>query len=104
MLARSSPCCRTHDTCWCTLLPSAASLHLSFLLPPFLADAPKGLGTMLPAKKDKKEAAATSTLPSAVPGGSEAGAAAVGGGSTQVKAPKETQPMVRVEAKPLEVS
>ncbi|KAL4857865.1 Bromodomain adjacent to zinc finger domain protein 1A [Chlorella vulgaris] len=68
---------------------------------PVLADAPKGLGTMLPAKKDKKEAAATSTLPSASPGGSEA---AAGGGSTQAKAPEETQPMVRVQAKSLEVS
>jgi hypothetical protein len=65
------------------------------------AEAPKGLGgAKLPSKKEPKAAGAAS------PGGSKLAAAAAAGGSTPAaaaKPAKDAVPMVRVEARSLEV-
>lgn len=63
--------------------------------PGCVADAPKGLGTKLPAKKEKKDKAAAAA-------GGEGGEG--GEGSTPAaKKEKEAVPMQRVEAKSWEV-
>lgn len=97
-------CGGAETRCMCCIYILAAGPQTSRLLPAH-ADAPKGLGTKLPAKKDGKKAAAAATdagshLASASPGGSKAVAA----GETGGKQPNEKGPMVAVQAKPLEVN
>lgn len=85
--------------CYCAALPRLPARIIP--IPPLiclLTDAPKGLGTKLPAKKEKKAAAKEGGA-----GGASPAATGEGGAAGSGKAAREKGPLVEVKAKPWEV-